>query len=66
MNITGGGGLMGSFPNSTKNQISSVQNKFQNSGNGNRDNSPKNLNQSLGATSVTSNVPHGHKAQIGF
>ena len=66
MNITNGV-MMGSFPNSTKNQISSVQNKFQSS-NGGRDQSPKNLNHSLGATSVTSNpnIPQGHKAQIGF
>ena len=54
MNITNGA-IIGNFPNTTKNSISQVQNKFQSLGNSVRDQSPKNLNNSLGATSVTSN-----------
>ena len=67
MNITNGA-MIGNFPNSTQNKISNVQNKFQSSSNGGRDQSPKNLNNSLGATSVTSNpnIPTGHKAQMGY
>lgn len=44
---------IGSFPNSTKNQISNVQNKFQTNTSATRDASPKNaqLNNSLSVAS---------------
>lgn len=59
------GAIMGSLPNSTKNQITNVQNKFNN-----RDVSPKAvLNNSLGNSGSvvsTTQVNQGHQAQRGF
>ena len=58
------GQLMGSLPNSTKNQIVTVQNKFQN-----RDVSPnKMMGNTISQNSFNgnSNMANGHQAQRGF
>ena len=65
MNSQSNGGIISNLPNSTKNQITNVQNKF-----GNRDLSPKNiLNNSIGGgqgSMASTTIPSGHQAQIGF
>ena len=57
--------MMGSLPSSTKNQITNVQNKFNN-----RDVSPKTiLNNSIGnngSVASGSNLNQGHQAQRGY
>ena len=58
---SGHGNIIGSLPNSTKNQITNVTNKFNN-----RDISPKTVISANGTVTQGGIIPHGHQAQIGF